>query len=106
MEGQEENDKKGQWLPSYIRAKRRGSSMKLCRLAFRGSGNEDLLPTEVISLLKNFSVVIIDCCDKKIFICCISLQCRFYNNTNTGIFIYMHIRTCTHMQKETNKIRF
>lgn len=44
--------KEGQWLPSYIRAKRRGSSTKLCRLAFRGSGYEGILPTEVIIMLK------------------------------------------------------
>lgn len=35
-------------LPSYIRDKRRGSSTKLCKLAFRRSGYEGNLPTKVI----------------------------------------------------------
>jgi len=107
MKGQEENDKKGQWLPSYIRAKRRGSSMKLCRLAFRGSGNEDLLPTEVISLLKNFSVVIIDCCDKEICLFAASYYNVDFVITQTQAFVRMHAvyNACTRARIHTCKCK-
>lgn len=37
-------------LPSYIRARRRGSSMKLRRLAFRGSGYGDIPPIKILSI--------------------------------------------------------
>lgn len=66
----------GQWLPSYIRANRRGSSTKLRRLAFCESGNEDLLPTAVLTYAKDLNTIIIN------IFCHILLRYKLYGILN------------------------